>query len=436
MSGKESTGPFSFDIPITHGKVMKVGESRNYQAHAAPVSCPEHIKYVLDKLNRLKKWRTCVCRPCAFRIAENVIVEQSDDGNDLGAGEKLLYLLQRWDVQNILLVVTGWNVGGHLSTSVRSKAGITRYRVLIDSAKQVLEQCYFESLGIASEVESKSGDIHESYTLERSESAPPLSSGTFSLQSQIVQEYFSSERLQQALPVAHFPLESIKRFGSKGTVDEGKEYEELKWMPFHFPAILTKAQCREARLVKHPSSLLRAIFTCIARILEDSDCCSISSSNSWPDLCDVVCAPTSMVDLRLLRSETVSDVRAMLEESSVDEQTARNASELASASYAWIECVMSAVRAAEDPSSAEQSRQESFISRKTAHQVSISFDSAKSDFKGMPAELPRHVVRRSPQSTLRSLREGAARQRKSKQSRGNPENVKREPARINLSMNL
>ena len=37
------------------------------------------------------------------------VIEECDDGESLAQGEKLLHLLQKWDIENVVLVVTGWN---------------------------------------------------------------------------------------------------------------------------------------------------------------------------------------------------------------------------------------------------------------------------------------------------------------------------------------
>ena len=115
-----------FDIPITHGDVVSFRDS-TFQAHVAPVTSPEEIKYVLDKLKRLEPWDICSCRPCAFRVqtlmqleGENPevvqsIVQECHDGEDFGAGEKLLNLLCQLHQRSILqqatvTIVTGGGI--------------------------------------------------------------------------------------------------------------------------------------------------------------------------------------------------------------------------------------------------------------------------------------------------------------------------------------
>lgn len=66
--------------------------------------------------------------------------EGYDDGGDPGCGAKLLHLLQRWDVQNVLLVVSVWEDG--LPHRLRGQ----RYKIVLDRAKLVLEQCYEDAV--------------------------------------------------------------------------------------------------------------------------------------------------------------------------------------------------------------------------------------------------------------------------------------------------
>ena len=72
------------------------------------------------------------------------IVEGCGDGGDAGAGDKLLHLLRRWDIQNVVLCVTCWDDG------LRGRLGSGRFRLYLDSAKSVLEQCYLDSVSVAS----------------------------------------------------------------------------------------------------------------------------------------------------------------------------------------------------------------------------------------------------------------------------------------------
>ena len=49
--------------------------------------------------------------PQASELPEPQIREGFNDGSEVGAGEKLLLLLQRWDVQNVVLIISIWEDG-------------------------------------------------------------------------------------------------------------------------------------------------------------------------------------------------------------------------------------------------------------------------------------------------------------------------------------
>ena len=177
-----------FAIPITHG-ATRVWKKTKFQGHAAPVRYLEDVEYVINQLSQSPPWSTATSNPCAYRLAINAaagsasqdsdetlddvndhisrggdgeeatILEGRSDGNDPGVGDKLLYLLQRWEVQNVVLVVTSWDDG------MKGRLGAARYRIYLEEAKAVLEQCYLQSLqsvGTNSNKSSSSMNIVES----------------------------------------------------------------------------------------------------------------------------------------------------------------------------------------------------------------------------------------------------------------------------------
>ena len=158
-----------FAIPITHG-ATRVWKKTKFQGHAAPVRYLEDVEYAINQLSQSPPWSTATSNPCAYRLAINAaagstsenndksigggddylrkggdgeeatILEGRSDGNDPGVGDKLLYLLQRWEVQNVVLVVTSWDDG------MKGRLGAARYRIYLEEAKAVLEQCYLQSM--------------------------------------------------------------------------------------------------------------------------------------------------------------------------------------------------------------------------------------------------------------------------------------------------
>ena len=150
-----------FAIPITHGET-RVWKKAKFQGHAAPVRYLEDVEYVVQQLQSSLPWSSAKFHACAYRLSINAaggagedhpeeatVLEGRSDGKDPGVGDKLLYLLQRWEVQNVVLVVTAWDDG------IRGRLGAARYRVYLEQAKAVLEQCYMEAIQ-AGEVASDS----------------------------------------------------------------------------------------------------------------------------------------------------------------------------------------------------------------------------------------------------------------------------------------
>ena len=142
-------------VPITHGQPILFKKS-TFQAHAAPARTEDDVAWVLNFLRRSEKWKGCQYMPHAYRIAMDVGAaavaesddvaealparEGSEDHGESGAGDKLLHLLRRWGIQNVVLVLTRFDAGPP------GRLGAQRFRVLQDRAKAVLEQCYVEHL--------------------------------------------------------------------------------------------------------------------------------------------------------------------------------------------------------------------------------------------------------------------------------------------------
>lgn len=76
-----------------------------------------------------------------------------DDGSILGAGDKLLTLLERWDVRNVLLVC------GIQARGAAEAGGMRRYQLVLNTAKDALQLCYAHA--VAPEAESAYGDADE-----------------------------------------------------------------------------------------------------------------------------------------------------------------------------------------------------------------------------------------------------------------------------------
>lgn len=70
-----------------------------------------------------------------------IVYESWEDDQQLGAGDRLLHLLQRWQVENILLVVARCD-----SSLSRRLIGPEVYKLVLEAAKLALENYYLESM--------------------------------------------------------------------------------------------------------------------------------------------------------------------------------------------------------------------------------------------------------------------------------------------------
>lgn len=99
--------------PIDHG-VPVTDRRSTFQAHLAPVVCPEQVKMVLAKLYENKKIASATHNIYAYRIfcedKQTFLQDYSDDG-ETAAGGRLLHLMEILNVRNVLVVVSRWYGG-------------------------------------------------------------------------------------------------------------------------------------------------------------------------------------------------------------------------------------------------------------------------------------------------------------------------------------
>ena len=108
---------------ITSGKTKQY-KKLQFQAFCAAISHEDQLKMVLDTLcsvNHAKansKFATAKNRILAYRVSQvdpvqqkEVLAEGFDDDGEDGSGEKLLTVLQKMDICNIMVVVCIWDNG-------------------------------------------------------------------------------------------------------------------------------------------------------------------------------------------------------------------------------------------------------------------------------------------------------------------------------------
>eukprot|EP00742_Colponemidia_sp_Colp-10_P005819 GILJ01006223.1.p1 GENE.GILJ01006223.1~~GILJ01006223.1.p1 ORF type:complete len:532 (+),score=101.13 GILJ01006223.1:34-1596(+) len=136
---------------IVHGKPL-IDRKATYQAHAAAVSDISHVRIVMTELMKDIRFASSRSKVFAFRILpkdyeqqvtngvhpDNIKVEEAfEEDKEIGAGEKLLYLLQRLGVDNILLVVTKSEVLGGFCPS-----GPSSYKNILERAKVLINELH------------------------------------------------------------------------------------------------------------------------------------------------------------------------------------------------------------------------------------------------------------------------------------------------------
>lgn len=107
---------------ISFGKQEQIGRTK-YQAFSAAISNQAHVDLVLNYVARkrgIAQAKSCIV---AYRVTqgpdekaeepvdeqETYVTEGYDDSNEEGCGQKLLSLLQRMGVENILIIVYIWH---------------------------------------------------------------------------------------------------------------------------------------------------------------------------------------------------------------------------------------------------------------------------------------------------------------------------------------
>ncbi|GBG26171.1 Protein IMPACT [Hondaea fermentalgiana] len=163
------------DLDVTHGPIRALPGNRRVQAHVAPVTHGTDTLHVIASLQDKPEWSEVSCWPSAFRVAsfaapanddfqvglvdveasivsgaisreleEDTLEEDCSDGDYTGAGDKLLHLLRRWDIYNCVVVISVWEEG--CSRFRKGPVG-ARLKIVVDCAKEVLEQCFYAATG-------------------------------------------------------------------------------------------------------------------------------------------------------------------------------------------------------------------------------------------------------------------------------------------------
>jgi len=120
-------------VPWIRGEALTDRKSK-FVAHLVRVESVEEVDIAMADLLRDKKVANATHNIAAYRIigSDGRLISFRDDDGETGAGDKLLYLLERMGVTNTLVVVTRWYGGVHL--------GPDRFKHITGVAKQLIEE--------------------------------------------------------------------------------------------------------------------------------------------------------------------------------------------------------------------------------------------------------------------------------------------------------
>eukprot|EP01064_Diplonema_japonicum_P012162 TRINITY_DN19628_c1_g1_i1.p1 TRINITY_DN19628_c1_g1~~TRINITY_DN19628_c1_g1_i1.p1 ORF type:complete len:744 (+),score=128.06 TRINITY_DN19628_c1_g1_i1:626-2857(+) len=112
-----------------------VDRKSKFVAHCAAVKSAEEAMMVVRSLQSIKRIAVAAHPTIyAYRVVDEKgkVREERDDDGESGAADKLLFFLQRANVQNYIVVVTRWYGGIHL--------GPDRFKHILTVAKELLQQ--------------------------------------------------------------------------------------------------------------------------------------------------------------------------------------------------------------------------------------------------------------------------------------------------------
>ena len=133
---------------ITSGKSQQY-KKLQFQAFCAAISHEDQVRFVIDYLCNVSnpkassKFATAKNRILAYRVSQmdpvqqkEVLAEGFDDDGEDGSGDKLLTVLQKMDIGNIMVVVCIWNSGVTIGDN-RLRGG-EFFRMITDRARELL----------------------------------------------------------------------------------------------------------------------------------------------------------------------------------------------------------------------------------------------------------------------------------------------------------
>ena len=156
---------------ISFGKTFHY-KKLTFQAFSAAIQNTDQVRFVLNYLGNVNnlvhaRFPSAKNKIIAYRVnnqhsdqmvrgvqsqdvTDRILSEGFDDDGEAGAGEKLMGLLQKMEVENIMVIVCIWSSGATLGTmQVR---GGELYKVILDRAKELLNTIHEQILATQQEI--------------------------------------------------------------------------------------------------------------------------------------------------------------------------------------------------------------------------------------------------------------------------------------------
>jgi len=250
--------------------------------------------------------------PFAYRILtpDGVSYEGSNDDEEPGTGEKILALMQRLNLDNLLLVVTQWDTG------CRGRLGTSLYHCIIDRCKELLEDLKTTSNENPDENTPPPPALEDAGSPAPAVSAAPLNPRCFSF-----------EALPQAVPARsgdrgkygpnHFmsdlvdPAMDQRRQGGMGLFDQSSSWgpgtEEVWEINENALGDISKQDFLALRAMARPvPAVVRVTFAvCLLK-----GAVSATAPLSWATCREMLSSPTLRLELVLLNPKQISSSRA------------------------------------------------------------------------------------------------------------------------------
>lgn len=363
---------------ISHGQPAAFRQL-TYQCHAISLRKVQDISRMLSFFTITTPWDTAITA-FAYRIDTETMGDTPADDDDeskketahhahfsegfrdsnprlpqkedLGAGQKMLKLLQRWDVRNILLVSTRWD-----SLSFTDSADTpVRFGTLIGCAKHVLEVLYYESAGNAEDQPQELQEAprtHQPPPQEQQEQpqataspAPRHTGRTLTLTPAVTRVDTVEVPRYGKGPIYQRPVRSgVGSFMHGRTVDPPPVSEELLAIPpkkikprfrrlmLHDGPALTREQVTEFKAIRKPPPALLGLLVCTASLKQ------VYGVRDWAGVLDMLHRDGGSflrraIDLRLMRKDAVEAAREFLMQ--CDMELLRRSSPLSNVLLDWI----------------------------------------------------------------------------------------------------